>query len=131
MDNLVAEVLHLAGQEQKQLKRHVRKLLHYFLKSKLYPERVSGHWLGELCHHRRWIEKLINKMPSMAPLIDNHIADAYADITERLTCKANLPRSSFPDTLAYTREQLLERDFMPWTALPTAGPRTVRIPTGR
>lgn len=115
VDNLVPEVLRLAKQEQKELKRHVHKLLRYFLKSKLYPERVSGYWMGELYHHRHWIEKLVNEMPSMAPLVDNYIAEAYAEIAERLTTQAKLPRSSFPEKLACTKEQLLTQDFMPWT----------------
>ncbi|MTV39250.1 DUF29 domain-containing protein [Duganella radicis] len=116
VEYLVAEILGLARYQRKELKRHIRKLLHYFLKSQLYPERVSGRWLGKLCGHRDWIEKLIVEMPSMAPLLDGYIADAYADIADRLTSKANLPRSSFPETLACTREQLLTQDFMPWTS---------------
>lgn len=116
LDNLVNEVLGMAQQERKELKWHVRKLLRYFLKSKLYPERVSGRWLGKLYEHRHWIEKRVDEMPSMAPLLDSYIADAYADIAEHLTAKANLPRSSFPETLTYSREQILEQDFMPWTA---------------
>jgi hypothetical protein len=58
-------------------------------------------------------------MPSLEPLLDGYIAEAYADITDRLTTKARLPRSSFPETLAYTKEQLLEQDFMPWTIIST------------
>lgn len=120
LENLMAEVLNLATEERKELKRHVRKLMHYFLKSKLYPERVSGRWLGKLCGHRHWIAKLVDEMPSLEPLLDGYIAEAYADITDRLTTKARLPRSSFPETLAYTKEQLLEQDFMPWTITSTS-----------
>lgn len=116
---LAAEIMHLAHQQRKALKRHIRKLLRYFLKSQLYPERVSGRWLGKLCGHRDWIEKLVAEMPSMTPLVDGYIADAYADIAERLTRKANLPRSSLPETLACTKEQLLTHDFMPWTTTST------------
>lgn len=116
VEYLVAEILDLAHHQRKTLKRHVRKLLHYFLKSQLYPERVSGRWLGKLCEHRDWIEKLVGEMPSMARLLDNYIAEAYIEIAGRLTSKAHLPRATFPETLPCTKEQLLEQDFMPWTS---------------
>ena len=115
VENLAAEVLRLAKQERKELRHHVHQLLRYFLKSKLYPERVSGRWLSKLHRHRRRIQKYLAQMPSMAPLLDGYIADAYADLAGRLTSKARLPRSSFPETLACTKEQLLTQDFMPWT----------------
>lgn len=120
VDNLASEVLRLARQQRKELKRHVHKLLRYFLKSKLYPERVSGYWRGEMHLHRRWIQKLVTRMPSMAPLLDLYIAVAYTDIAERLTTKAKLPRSCLPEKLGCTKEQLLTQDFMPWTITSTS-----------
>jgi hypothetical protein len=117
LEHLAAEVLDLAQQQCNELSWHVNKLLHYFLKSALYPERVSGRWLSKLYRHRRWIRKLVHEMPTMAPLLDGYINTAYTKTAERLTAKARLPRSAFPEQLAYTKEQLLEQDFMPWTTI--------------
>lgn len=119
IDNLVAEVLHAAKQERKTLHVHVEKLLHHLLTLKLYPERSSGQRRSKLHLHRHRIKQSIARMPAMAALLDGYFAAAYADVAARLTAKAGLPRNSLPDTLPYTKEQLLERNFMPWTTIST------------
>jgi len=118
IDNLVAEVLHAAKQERKTLHGHVEKLLHHILTLKLHPERSSAQRLSKLHLHRHRIQQSIARMPAMATLLDAYFAETYADVAARLTAKAGLPRNSLPDTLPYTKEQLLERNFMPWTTVP-------------
>ncbi len=63
-------------------------------------------------HERHRIEKLLGAMPSLRPLLDDDIAEAYATVAQRLTAKARLPRAALPLQFPYTREQLF--DQQPW-----------------
>lgn len=65
-------------------------------------------------------------MPSIAPLLDNLIAAAYTQAADRLTARATLPRSALPENLPYTKEQLLNQDFMPWTTISTTSTKPMR-----
>lgn len=89
-------------------------MLYSFLKIKLYPACLSSQSRSKLVRHRHRIRQSIARMPSMAPLLDGLIAAAYTQTAERLTARARLPRSTLPENLPYTKEQLLDKEFMPW-----------------
>jgi hypothetical protein len=114
--NLIRQLHDAQNQQRKTLQRKAQKLLHYFLKSQLYPERVSGKWLGALHRQRSRIHAMVREMPGIVPLLDDYLCVAYQTGAARLSARADLPRLAFAAELPWTTQQLLTADFMPWTS---------------
>jgi hypothetical protein len=111
--NLIAEMLDMAEQEQAALKRHLEKLMRCLLRCKLQPERVSGQWLSTILKQRYRIHYALDEMPSIRPLFDGWLEESYQKAAHRASVKTKLPRAFFPATLPFTKQQLLDKDFIP------------------
>ena len=112
-DRLAEQILDLAEQERKYLKRHMEKLMRYLLKCKVQPECVSGKWLSVIYQQRCRISDCLEEMPSIRPLFDAYLDEAYAKAAHRASVQTRLPRAFFPATLPFTRQQLMDEEFIP------------------
>ncbi|RZT08947.1 protein of unknown function DUF29 [Duganella sp. CF402] len=119
LPNLIEEIESMGQSKRNALEHRMLVLLTHLLKYQMQPEHISGSWTGTIVEQRKRIHRLLKKTPSLRRTLDDCIAEAYADIANRLTTKAKLPRSCFPEKLACTKEQLLTQDFMPWTTAST------------
>jgi hypothetical protein len=113
LDNIIEELESMARAEKHELEHRIERLITYLLKCELQPGQISGSWLGTIREQRYRIAKLLKAMPSMKPLLDSYIATAYDHAAARAADETHLPRSAFPATMPFSKDQLLEEDYLP------------------
>lgn len=113
LQNLIEE-LEVAGRNlRRELHSRVRVLLMHLLKCQFQHERISGSWRGTLAEQRDEIFDLIKDSPSFAPIVMEVAVTEYPKAVHRAAAETGLPESSFPPANPYSRDQLLDRHFIP------------------
>jgi len=113
LENLVEELEGMARKEKHELKHRTMQLIMHLLKCKLQPTRISGGWLGTIREQRLHIQDLLEAMPSLARLLDEYMERSYAHAADLAADETGLPRSAFPATMPFSKEQLLDSDYIP------------------
>ncbi|MEO5932501.1 MAG: DUF29 domain-containing protein [Duganella sp.] len=113
LENIIEELESMARAEKHQLEHRIERLITHLLKCKLQPDQISGSWLGMIREQRHRIAKLLKAMPSMKPLLDQYITLAYDHAAARAADETKMPRSACPATMPFTKEQLLDPDYLP------------------
>jgi hypothetical protein len=113
LDNLIDEVNDMGGQLKRELYHRIEILLMHLLKYKYQPDHISGSWLGTIGEQRSRITKLLKDAPSLAGPLDEHLAENYASATKRAAAETGLPKSTFPTTNPFTKQQILDPDYLP------------------
>lgn len=113
LEHLIEELASMARAERREFKHRIEQLTMHLLKCKLQPDHISGSWLGTINEQRHCIADLLEEMPSLKPQLDSYIARIYARAADRAARETHLPKSAFPTTMPFTREQLLDPDYLP------------------
>jgi hypothetical protein len=113
LENIIEELDSMARAEKRELEHRIERLITHLLKCQLQPGHISGSWLGTIREQRYRIAKLLEAMPSLKPLLEQYIATAYGHAAARAADETRLPRSALPSTMPFTKEQLLEPDYLP------------------
>ena len=113
LENIIEELESMARAEKHELEHRTERLITHLLKCEQQPGQISGGWLGTIREQRYRIAKLLKAMPSMKPLLDQYITLAYDHAAARAADETHLPRSALPATIPFTKEQLLDPDYLP------------------
>ncbi|HEX7981880.1 MAG TPA: DUF29 domain-containing protein [Duganella sp.] len=113
LENIIEELESMARAEKHELEHRIERLITHLLKCQLQPDQISGSWLGTIREQRYRIAKLLKAMPSMKPLLDQYITLAYDHAAARAADETNTPKSAYPATMPFTKEQLLDPDYLP------------------
>jgi len=113
LEHIIEELNDMAGKLRRELKSRLRILIMHLLKCEFQPERKSGSWLGTLAEQRDEIEDIIEDSPSLARHIQQYADRVYTAARDRAALETGLPRSSFPAANPYSKDQLLDSDFIP------------------
>lgn len=113
VDNLIEEVDGTNRSYHRELEHRLFRVLTHLLKCACQPERKSRSWRGTLHEQRYRISTLLEQSPSLDRLVDGYIEAAFDQAVGQASCETGLPRSRFPSTNPYTREQILDPDFVP------------------
>lgn len=113
LENIIEELESMARAERREFKHRIEQLIMHLLKCKLQPDHISGSWLGTIYEQRRSITDLLKEMPSLKPQLDFYIAQTYATAVGRAARETHLPKSAFPATMPFTKDQLLDEDYLP------------------
>jgi hypothetical protein len=116
VEHLIEEIESLGRSERPQLTNRFELLLMHLLKWQHEPDRrdIDGKsWLRTIREQRRKIPKLIRDNPSLKPLLEDCIRDAYDDARFGTSDETGLPVSVFPEICPYTPEQILDLEFLP------------------
>lgn len=113
LENIIEELESMASAERREFKHRIEQLTMHLLKRKLQPDHISGSWLGTINEQRHCIADLLEEMPSLKPQLDSYIARTYAGAVDRAARETHLPKSVFPATMPFTKEQLLDPDYLP------------------
>jgi hypothetical protein len=85
----------------------------HLLKCQFQHQRISGSWLGTLGEQRSEIELLLEESPSLGQSLMQVAAKAYPRAVRREAAETRLPPTTFPAANPYSRDQLLDLDFVP------------------
>ncbi|MES2756171.1 MAG: DUF29 domain-containing protein [Pseudomonadota bacterium] len=113
LDNLIEELEVAVGNLRRELNSRLRVLLMHLLKCQFQHDRISGSWRGTLLEQRGEIADLITENPSLGPGLMQAAAKVYPRAVHGAATETGLPRAAFPATNPYSRDQLLDFDYMP------------------
>src|SRR5215217_3725324 len=113
LENIIEELESLARTEKREFERRIEQLVMHLLKCKLQPEVISGIWLSTIREHRYRIADFLEDMPSLKPTLDDAIEKSYVHAAALAAAETGLPKSAFPASMPFTKDQLLDEDFLP------------------
>lgn len=113
LENLIEELEGMARKERRELRHRIEQLIMHLLKCTAQPERISGSWLGTIREQRYRIAELMQEMPSLKPLLDQYTTLCYSNAVARAADETGLPKSVFPPTMPFTKNQLYDPDYLP------------------
>ena len=116
VEHLIEEIESMGRSERRQLINRFELLLMHLLKWHYQPDRrdTDGKsWLRTIREQRRKIPKLMRDNPSLKPLLEDCIRDAYDDARFGASDETGLLVSTFPELCPYTPEQILDMEFLP------------------
>ena len=106
-ERIAEELLSLGGSEQNQLRNRLAILLMHMLKWEFQPDHRSPGWQATLKEQRRRIAKLLEKMPSLRPYLDESIMDAYETAVSFASVETGIIEQDFPRTCPYGQDEIL------------------------
>lgn len=111
--HLIEEIEDLGKREQRSLTSRLAVLIGHLLKWQYqfnYPHKKS--WRATINTQRRAIHKLLRDNPSLKPLTNDFIEDAYPDAVDLAVTETPLDYKDFPDTCPWTADKILG-NFLP------------------
>ena len=113
LDNLIEEVEDMGRNYHRELKHRLCRMLCHLLKCTYQASRKSGSWKGTVIEQRARILDLLDTSPSLGRRVQDYADHAYAHARKLACVETGLALTDFPPTNPYTREQLLDVDFIP------------------
>jgi len=113
LPNLSAELEYLVSKQKISLRSRLRVLILHLLKCEFQPAMRSPSWIRTINTQRRKIEELIEASPSLARQIEPWARAQYRKAERDAVRETGLPKSTFPQELCYSEQQLLDLDFIP------------------
>jgi hypothetical protein len=108
-DNIAEELSDVGNEQYDKLESAIRVVLLHLLKWDHQPDHRSKSWVLSIREHRRRIERVLRKNPSLKPSIDEAIGEAYEDARDDAMRETDLPGTAFPIECAYDWETILKR----------------------
>jgi hypothetical protein len=113
LEHLIDEIDAMAGQLKRELAHRLEILLLHLLKFKYQPTHASNGWRGTVSEQRRRIKRPLKQMPSLRNVIDEYLVDVYDDAVDGAAAETGLPKTTFPPTNPFTRQQIFDPDYLP------------------
>jgi hypothetical protein len=111
--NLIEELADMSAKKKHGLKHRMRVLLAHLLKYQFQPSHISSSWRCTIETQRFRIELLLDESPSLKHRVDAAIAYAYPHAIRLAAAETGLHRARFPVRNPYSKEQILDPDFLP------------------
>jgi hypothetical protein len=73
----------------------------------------SRSWSATIRAQRRRIARLLQESPSLRPVVDELLGQAYRDALDKAADETGLAESAFLAACPFTAAQLLAEDFLP------------------
>lgn len=113
LPNLIEEIETMGNSKKHELEHRLTILLMHLLKFQMQPDRITRSWISTIFEQRDRIEKRLSQMPSLRPMLDGAVNDAYKYARRKAARETGLPLSHFPSTVPYTMKQILDNNFLP------------------
>jgi len=111
--HLLEEIETMGRSEKRGLKNRLIVLLMHLLKWQYQSGHRSGSWQATIKVQRIRIAKLLQENPSLAPLLQTTIADAWEEARIEAERETGMSSDLFPQNCPWSFSQLLRDDFWP------------------
>jgi hypothetical protein len=111
--HIAEELEDLGKSERRALGSHVRNLMIHLLKWEHQPERRGTSWRLSIENHRSEIYELMLESPSLKVHLKNQVEKQYNQARRSAALETGLPPERFPERCPYTKEQLVDPQFLP------------------
>ena len=112
-EHLAEEIESLGISDRRQLRNRLEVLLMQLLKWQFQPTRRSRSWRSTIRTQRRRIERVLEESPSLRREVAELSREEYAAARESASAETGFALGTFPQSLPYTPEQILDNDFYP------------------
>jgi hypothetical protein len=109
--NIADELSDVGNEQYDKLESAIRVVLLHLLKWDHQPSHRSRSWVLSIREHRRRIDRVLRKNPSLKPSIEEAMGEAYEDALDDAMRETNLPKTAFPVLCAYDWETILKREI--------------------
>lgn len=113
IENLVEELESMGRSDKRALDSRLTVLLVHLLKWQVQELHRSRSWSGTIREQRRQIGKLLRESPSLRPVIDQLLAEAYAAARDKAADETGLAATMFPIGCPFTVDDILSPTFLP------------------
>ena len=110
--NVAEELSDLGNEIRHRLESAITILTMHLLKWDYQPKLRSSSWMATVNEQRRQIARLLKRNPGLKGLLDESVAEAYADGRDRAVKETGLPYETFPETCPYTFADMLARPIV-------------------
>ena len=107
LEQVAEEIESLGKSEQQQLSNRLIILLTHMLKWEFQPSKRKIGWQGTIIEQRERAKRLLAKNPSLQPLVDETIAEAYSIAVATAAFETHMVEEDFPRTCPYSRSEVL------------------------
>ncbi len=108
-DNIAEELGDVGKEQYDKLESAIRVVLLHLLKWDHQPSHRSKSWVLSIREHRRRIERLLQKNPSLKPEIAQATREAYEDAEDDAVRETGLIETTFPDQCPYSWDEIMTR----------------------
>jgi hypothetical protein len=113
LENIISELGYQVRKDKRQVAHRMVGLLSHLLKYQYQPQRISKSWIHTIHNHRMKIGGILKQMPSLAPVLDEYIMDAYPRAVREAALETRLPPSTLPRKCPFSQQQIFDEDFFP------------------
>ncbi|MGQ9365382.1 DUF29 domain-containing protein [Azospirillum sp. ST 5-10] len=111
--NIAEEIESMGRSEQQQLENRLTVLLLRLLKWQHQPVLRGNSWRLTIKEQRQRIARLLRKNPSLKAVLDETVADAYADALIGAQRETGSAEDRFPAACPWTFDRMMADDFLP------------------
>jgi hypothetical protein len=108
IEHLVEEIEDLAKRERHALESHLETILLHLVKWHYQPERRSRSWQKSLLEGHYRVDKLLRDNPSLMPLVEDFIREAYPRARKLALVETGLPGTSVPSFCPWSVQEILK-----------------------
>ena len=109
--NIAEELEDVAKSEYWRLRSALRVLLMHMLKWDHEPGRRGRSWEATIRTQRRHALGVLKESPSLKARLEETLGDAYEDARSDASGETDLPLRTFPESLPYGWDEILNRPF--------------------
>jgi hypothetical protein len=113
LENLIEEIEDMGRSQRDSLESNLIVVLLHLLKWKYQPQMRSGSWQRSIIEHRRRINKAFKDSPSLKRYFLEIYDEAYQSGRKQAAAETGLNLAIFPLENPFTREQMLDNDYLP------------------
>lgn len=113
LENLIEEIEDMGRSQRDSLESNLIVVLLHLLKWKYQPQMRSGSWQRSIIEHRRRINKAFKDSPSLKRYFLEIYDEAYQSGRKQAAAETGLNLAIFPLENPFTREQILNSDYLP------------------
>jgi hypothetical protein len=113
LDHLIEEIEDMGNNLRRELAHRLEVVLMHLLKCQYQPDHKSGSWLRTLNTQRSEIKRLLKQSPSLNGKVMEFARDAHPMARKSAADETGIGRAVFPANIPYSREQLLDEEFVP------------------
>jgi len=111
--NVAEELDTLGRSEKRELRSRLEVLLLHLLKWLHQPTHQGTSWRLTIEEQRDAIAEVMANNPSLKPLLDQSLKEAYTYARRRAVIESGLSQSTFPLDCPWPATQVLDPDFLP------------------
>jgi hypothetical protein len=113
IEHIAEEIESMGRREKRELLSRLAILLMHLLKWQVQPMLRGNSWRATIKVQRRDIERHLADNPSLKAKLPEILAAAYGDATLLASRETGLPEASFPPSLPWSFEQIMDGGFWP------------------